>query len=470
MKIKSNGKSRRRTFIPYNTHQLGVAIKKCIFLAAIVPLLTINSSAFAQGALTPPGPPGPTMLTLSQVEPRTPISSLPYVITAPGSYFLTTNLTGVSGSSGITVQTNNVTIDLRGFTLIGVPGALDGINANSLAINSQNLVVKNGAITGWPQNGLDADASVNSHFSDLNLVNNTYDGLNPGAYAVVRNCVAANNGLEGFGGLLDQYCLFEDCIGHNSGDAGFIAGSNCSFRDCSANNDGGAGFRSGYTSSFENCTAAEDGTGFDVQNASCIFEHCNCQLDGTGVVTGDECTLRDVIADYSFGDGIDTGQSCVLESCNASESSDGGGINVSNSCTLTDCVAATNQLDNFTTLAGCILTHCVASGSVTGNGFTLGPGNTISGCSATGNSGAGIYVTNAPGCRIEGNTLDFNYAAMVIAPNNQAFILRNSADANVFTNYSIGTGNSWGPIVNATAGGDISTIPNSSHPDANFIH
>ena len=30
-----------------------------------------------QGSLTPPGAPGETMKTLAQVEPRTPISSLP---------------------------------------------------------------------------------------------------------------------------------------------------------------------------------------------------------------------------------------------------------------------------------------------------------------------------------------------------------------------------------------------------------
>ena len=60
--------------------------------------------------------------------------------------------------------------------------------------------------------------------------------------------------------------------------------------------------------------------------------------------------------------------------------------------------------------------------------------------------------------------------ALVVAPGNHAFILRNSADASIGTNYVFGAGNSWGPIVDVRAGGDISSIPNSSHPDANFIH
>jgi len=37
----------------------------------------------AQGPLTPSGAPEPTMNTLGQVEPRTPISSLPYTIDQP---------------------------------------------------------------------------------------------------------------------------------------------------------------------------------------------------------------------------------------------------------------------------------------------------------------------------------------------------------------------------------------------------
>lgn len=54
-------------------------------------------------SLTPPGPPAPTMKPLDQVEARTPISSLPFVINAAGSYYLTRNLNGAGSGDGITV-------------------------------------------------------------------------------------------------------------------------------------------------------------------------------------------------------------------------------------------------------------------------------------------------------------------------------------------------------------------------------
>src|SRR5689334_13892270 len=96
-----------------------------LVLAAIV-------TVYSQGTLTPPGPPAPSMKTLSEIEPRIAISSLPLTIVTPGSYYLTGNLSATS--TGITVTARDVTIDLNGFTLTG-DSAHDGISASATAAN-----------------------------------------------------------------------------------------------------------------------------------------------------------------------------------------------------------------------------------------------------------------------------------------------------------------------------------------------
>ena len=55
----------------------------------------------------------------------TKITSLPYTISAPGFYYLGGNLTYAGDSSAITINADNVTLDLMGFALTSTGSGID---------------------------------------------------------------------------------------------------------------------------------------------------------------------------------------------------------------------------------------------------------------------------------------------------------------------------------------------------------
>ncbi|MEY4916965.1 MAG: hypothetical protein RL616_878 [Verrucomicrobiota bacterium] len=121
-------------------------------LTAFVSSFIIHTSAFGQGALTPPGAPAPTMKSLDQVEARTPISSAPFTISQPGSYYLTANVSVTTGHA-IIISTNNVTLDLCGFTISSTASSANGYGV-ALTVPGGNLDVTicNGHIKGGTTN------------------------------------------------------------------------------------------------------------------------------------------------------------------------------------------------------------------------------------------------------------------------------------------------------------------------------
>src|SRR4051812_32183202 len=115
-------------------------------------IFSLARFSFAQGSLTPPGAPGATFKTLSQVEPRFPISDFQTNLTISGSYYLTTNLvSGANVNDAINIRTNvsNITIDLNGFSIISTNPA-GGASPVAVRISEgTNIVVRNGQIWGF---------------------------------------------------------------------------------------------------------------------------------------------------------------------------------------------------------------------------------------------------------------------------------------------------------------------------------
>jgi hypothetical protein len=191
--------------------------------AIIIPCC-LAPCAFGQGTLLPPGPPGPTMLTLSQVEPRTPVdgthtpgnSSAEFAITNSGSYYLTTNIVGVSGKDGIDIYANNVALDLNGFSLTGVnsSGYYQGIQ---IFAGCTNVVVRNGAVSGWSEHGV-YSLGNNVTLEDLSVSDNTYYGLVINDVSFIHNCMSSGNKAIGIAVLAnDSFVLNNVCAGNDTG-------------------------------------------------------------------------------------------------------------------------------------------------------------------------------------------------------------------------------------------------------------
>jgi parallel beta-helix repeat protein len=420
----------------------------------------------AAGPLNPPaGAVTPTAKPLAEIEPRTPIDAANtpgdadslFRITAPGSYYLTGNVTGVSGKHGIEIGSGagpGVTIDLNGFTLIGVTGALDGVSATATV---NGICIRNGTVRNWPGRGINLGSFVQagSLVADIRAISNTSTGISLSGTFTVLGCVALSNGGSGISG--DGAITLTGCTATSNSGHGFststssLAGA-CSLTGCTALSNGANGFSVGVRTTLAACAAARNTAhGFQTGDG-CVLTNCSAGSNGvSGFVTGASCTISACAAEANGGSTAAAGNA---------------GFVTADACTLTGCISS----NNFSLLSGgagdvgqgyhlgdrCLVSNCNASRN-RGHGFALTNTSRISGCVSTENGGgstisAGIFIS-ANGSTIQGNTTSGNDVGVQVSGSFNT-ITGNTARANG-TDWVFISNNVYGPVVDRRAAAGV---------------
>lgn len=236
--------------------------------------LTLTPASNGQGPLTPPGGPEPTMKTLQQIEPRTPISALPFQILTPGAYYLVSNLTGRANAGGITIHADNVTLDLLGFALQGVPGSYTGVYCDG----KQNVTVRNGAVTGWGAGGVRI-YGVNVRIEDISASNNGLAGIEAES-ATITGCLCSSNQTHGIRATVGS--LVRECQVAFNGYGGIFAGFDTDVSRCVVRRNYGVGILSESSSVSDSTSSFNNSHGIQAHSDARIV---NNQCSGNGIGT-----------------------------------------------------------------------------------------------------------------------------------------------------------------------------------------
>ncbi len=175
--------------------------------------------------------------TYADNTPGTEITSLPYTISTPGFYYITNDLTCDESDHGITVETNNTTIDLMGFSLIGPGKDAGGDHSGVYMDGRSNVEIRNGTIRGFRTSGILEHSTTGSGHRCLNIraLGNGYSGIYmSGSAHLVKYCTANKNVPSGIvvqsGSTVTGNTCYKNTIdGIWVGSGVTLTGNNCSY-------------------------------------------------------------------------------------------------------------------------------------------------------------------------------------------------------------------------------------------------
>jgi parallel beta-helix repeat protein len=162
---------------------------------------------------------------VEETEPRIPISSLPFTIETPGSYYLTGDLT--SSGDGIIVNADNVTIDLKGFSLIG--SGL-GISSGIYMVERSNVEIRNGTVKNfmgtYQQGGGVNEWNGKGHrVIGVRAISNGRGIYLGGPNHLVKDCTVGENGSYGI--VVGNGSTVTGNTVYSNGDRGVTTHSGC---------------------------------------------------------------------------------------------------------------------------------------------------------------------------------------------------------------------------------------------------
>jgi hypothetical protein len=125
----------------------------------------------------------------------------PITLSLPGTYQFAGNVHPTANTIGISIGSDDVTIDLNGFRLHGSTTALFGI-----AGSTKSVTIKNGTITGFKFDGIFGTGKY-WIVDNVRSVENGRDGVVLGTHALVKSSVVAGNIARGIYGRTDTWMI-----------------------------------------------------------------------------------------------------------------------------------------------------------------------------------------------------------------------------------------------------------------------